>query len=173
MKGYLSAVGAVIVGLGASQLPAFDQQYTQRLGGAVDELRIITERFEASAQDAGLSREAALTRFAASGDGFLTRQGEDMETIIARYERLSAHLASVQTANPIERTLDLTRFYDAEIGARTLETFEPALPVSAEGLGFLGAGLVAGYLFFWLALTGIVALFRRSRPSYGSTRRRI
>jgi len=163
MKRALCALGAVLVGLAASQLPAFDQQYAQRLGGAVDELRIITERFDASAQDAGLSRDAALARFTTSGDSFLARQGEDMETVFTRYERLSAHLASVQTANPIERTLDLTRFYDAEIGARTLETFEPALPVSAEGLGFLGAGLVAGYILFWLALTAIVSLFGRRR----------
>jgi len=166
MKGYLSAIGALIVGLAASQLPAYDQQYTQRLGGAVDELRIITERFDASAQDAGLSRDAALARFAASDDDFLAGQGEDMATVISRYERLSAHLAAVETANPIERTLDLTRFYDPEIGGRTLENFEPALPVTAEGLGFLAGGLVAGYIVFWLVFTFIASLFGRRRPVY-------
>ncbi|MCK4862479.1 MAG: DUF2937 family protein, partial [Rhodobacteraceae bacterium] len=35
-------VGAVALGVSMSQFPEFTQQYQQRLGGAVDELRIIT-----------------------------------------------------------------------------------------------------------------------------------
>lgn len=161
MKGILAGIGALAMGLATSQLPAFDQQYTQRLGGAVDELRIITERFDASAREAGLSRGEAITRYAASGDPFLAGQGSDMESVFARYERLEAHLAIIRNANPVERTLGLTRYYDSEIGARTLDDFETALPVTAEGLGFLAAGLGAGFILFWLVLTLIAAPFRR------------
>ncbi|MEM9851772.1 MAG: DUF2937 family protein, partial [Pseudomonadota bacterium] len=38
-----------------SQFPEFSQQYVQRLGGAVDELRRVAADFDASARAAGLT----------------------------------------------------------------------------------------------------------------------
>ncbi|MEO1364377.1 MAG: DUF2937 family protein, partial [Pseudomonadota bacterium] len=43
-----------------SQFPEYSQQYTQRLGGAVDALAEVVADFDASARAEGLSREAAL-----------------------------------------------------------------------------------------------------------------
>ena len=45
----ISIVGGVGLGLVASQFPEYAQQYEQRLGGAVDELRVFVEKFDASA----------------------------------------------------------------------------------------------------------------------------
>ena len=43
-----------------SQLPEFTQQYTQRLGGAVDELVHFVAEFDTDAAQTGLSRVEAL-----------------------------------------------------------------------------------------------------------------
>jgi hypothetical protein len=42
MRRSLSLLGGLGLGLALSQFPEYAQQYTQRLGGAVDELRIET-----------------------------------------------------------------------------------------------------------------------------------
>ena len=42
-------IGGLALGVVLSQFPEYAQQYTQRLGGAVDELRIITEDFDRAA----------------------------------------------------------------------------------------------------------------------------
>ena len=51
--------GAVFLAA-ASQFPEYSQQYVQRLGGAVDELRLVVADFDKSAAGVGLSRDAAL-----------------------------------------------------------------------------------------------------------------
>ena len=51
---------ALLTGTVFSQSVEFTQQYLQRLGGAVDELEMVVERFDAGAARAGVSRHAAL-----------------------------------------------------------------------------------------------------------------
>ena len=41
MRRALSILGGLVLGFGFAQFPEYAQQYEQRLGGAVDELRII------------------------------------------------------------------------------------------------------------------------------------
>ena len=64
MRRTLGIVGGLALGLCLSQFPEYAQQYTQRLGGAVDELRIITSEFEVAAREAGLTLEQAIWRMA-------------------------------------------------------------------------------------------------------------
>ena len=45
MRRMIAGVGGLGLALVLSQFPEYAQQYTQRLGGAVDELRVITEDF--------------------------------------------------------------------------------------------------------------------------------
>ena len=68
MRRTLSLFGGLALGLALSQFPEYAQQYTQRLGGAVDELRAVTRQFDAAATAAGLSREQALARYGLSTD---------------------------------------------------------------------------------------------------------
>ena len=56
----LVLAGGVLGAASVSQFPEFSQQYTQRLGGAVDALGQVVADFDASAAAAGLDREAAL-----------------------------------------------------------------------------------------------------------------
>jgi len=46
MRRTLGILGGLALGLTLSQFPEYAQQYVQRLGGAVDELRIIVEDFD-------------------------------------------------------------------------------------------------------------------------------
>ena len=60
----LGLMGAVT----ASQGPEFAQQYRQRLGGAIDELRRAIARFDADAQAHGETRERAIARLRGNAD---------------------------------------------------------------------------------------------------------
>jgi hypothetical protein len=145
------------------QFPEYAQQYEQRLGGAVDELRIIAADFDRAAESAGLTRQAALERYGATGDEFVAGRGVAMARVFLRLEELSATLAEVSGASGWERFRNLPRYLDTEIGGRTLEAYRPAVPVTVEGVAYAGAGLLLGYLFASGLIRFVLLPFRR-RP---------
>ena len=166
MRRIIAGIGGLGLAVALSQFPEYAQQYTQRLGGAVDELRIITEDFDRAAAVGGLDRVQALQRYGASDDTFLAERGTAMSATFARYEQLSATLARIRDADPITRLQALPAYLDTDIGRRTLENYKPAMPVTIEGVLYAGAGFMLGYL----ALSGIWRFatmpFRRRRPHY-------
>jgi hypothetical protein len=163
MRRILSIFGGLALGLALSQFPEYAQQYQQRLGGAVDELRVIAEDFDRASTTAGLTRTEALGRYAGSADTFLVDRGLSMAATIARYEHLSAMLSRIQGANTIERFTLLPDFLDTDIGARALENFQPAVPVTAEGFAYAGGGFLLGYVMLSAILGALVLPFRRRR----------
>ncbi|MHA6689697.1 DUF2937 family protein [Devosia sp. A449] len=156
MRRIIAGVGGLGLAMALSQFPEYAQQYTQRLGGAVDELRVITEDFDRAAVAGGLDRIAALQRYEASNDGFLAGRGSSMAATFQRYDTLSATLARIEGANPVERFQLLPAYLDSDIGRRTLESYQPAIPVTMEGILYAGGGFILGYLVLsglWRFLT--------------------
>lgn len=152
-------VGATVLGLSMSQFPEFTQQYQQRLGGAVDELRIITEEFDRAATDQNMTRDEALGAY--TGSTFLEIRAIDLEATFQRYERLSEDLTLLENANAVDRLKNFTHMTDRKLVERTWEAFKPAVPVTSEGLTFAAAGGAAGFAGF----AGLFSLFRRRRKT--------
>lgn len=146
MRRMIAGIGGLALAIALSQFPEYAQQYTQRLGGAVDELRVITEDFDRAAVAGGLDRTAALARYNASNDDFLAGRGMSMTATFQRYDQLSTTLARIQDAGPIERFQLLPAYLDTDIGQRTLENYQPAVPVTMEGILYAGGGFILGYL---------------------------
>ena len=161
MRRTLGVIGGLGLGLVLSQFPEYAQQYTQRLGGAVDELRIITAEFDAAATAAGMTRETALGRYAAASDDFLQGRGVSMQRTFERYEELSATLERIRGADAVQRLTLLPQYMDTEIGARALENFQPAVPVTVEGLAYGGGGFLLGYLVTSGLVRFLMLPFRR------------
>ena len=163
MRRVIAGIGGVGLAVVLSQFPEYAQQYTQRLGGAVDELRVITQDFDRAALAGGLDRTAALERYNASNDDFLAGRGSSMTATFQRYEQLSATLTRIEGAGAIERFQSLPAYLDTDIGQRTLQAYKPAVPVTVEGILYAGGGFILGYL----VLSGIwrfVAMpFKRKR----------
>ncbi|MCI5096007.1 MAG: DUF2937 family protein [Rhodobacteraceae bacterium] len=126
-----------------SQLPEFTQQYTQRLGGAVDELEQFVAEFDTDAAQTGLSRGEALKQLAQAGQ-FGAARAETITQTIARQERLSADLNALRSAGPWLRVVHAGRSADADIMQATYADFQPAVPLTAEGAGFAAAGFAGG-----------------------------
>ena len=166
MRRIIAGVGGLGLAIALSQFPEYAQQYTQRLGGAVDELRVITEDFDRAAVEGGLDRAAALGRYEASNDDFLAGRGGSMTATFQRYEQLSATLARIQNAGAIERFQSLPAYLDTDIGRRTLESYKPAIPVTMEGILYAGGGFILGYLIFSGLWRFLAMPFKKRYPAY-------
>ncbi|MBT0958609.1 DUF2937 family protein [Alphaproteobacteria bacterium KMM 3653] len=155
----LRAIGIVggLAGAGTmAQFPEYSQQYVQRLGGAVDALAEVVADFDRSAEAEGKTRQAALDAMTGNSDSFVIRRGEDMTRTIARSERLSADLIAVRDASAFLRLTQAPRFMDPEIAREALQDFEPAVPLTLEGVGFATSGFFIG----WGVLVGLWAALR-------------
>lgn len=152
LKRLVFALSLVCAAL-ASQAPEFAQQYRQRLGGAIDELRAIVAQFDADAKGEKLTRDEALTRLQDNSDALVSKRAVAMRETIAREQRLNAQLQSFADAGPFQRIGVMLGDVDAGIARRAWQVFEPAVPLTVEGLvsaliGFvLGGGLLR--LLIW------------------------
>jgi hypothetical protein len=164
MRRTLAGIGGIGLALVLSQFPEYAQQYTQRLGGAVDELAAITQAFDRDAMAGGLDRQEALARYNSANDEFLAGRGRSMTATFQRYEQLSATLSQIEGAGPLERFRNLPAYLDSDIGQRTLAAYKPAVPVTVEGILYAGAGLLAGYLVVSALVRATTLPFRRRYP---------
>ena len=158
-------------GLLAAQGPEFAQQYAQRLGGALDELRRQIAGLDADAQATGQDREAALKRLRENPDAFVARRGEAARADIARMESLERQQQELNAAlSPIGRLLVILRSPDLSLAQATYRAYEPAVPNTGDGLL---AGLV-GFLAAWGGWRVITdfghSLGRRARRPVPETR---
>jgi hypothetical protein len=150
-------------GIVASQGPEYSQQYRQRLGGAIDELRLIVTRFEADAQASGENRDSAIARLRGNPDGLASRQGAAMQANVERLDRLEVHRQAMMEAGPFARVALMVRDGDEDVMEAAYRNFEPAVPVTEEGI----LATAIGFVMVWggiLLLMGFVrSLFRRPR----------
>jgi hypothetical protein len=150
---------AVLAGLIGSQGPEFAQQYRQRLGGALEELNRIVSEFDAEVRGQNMTRAEGLKRLEDNDDPLAHERGEDLAKIIERAKRLNEQIQAVNSADPLMRLYVVARTFDPEIARSTLDSYEPAEPLS---LGALTAGAL-GALWGWAATRVIAWPFSR-RP---------
>lgn len=150
---------AIVAGIVASQGPEFAQQYRQRLGGAVDELTRVIEHFNSDAAANGVDQAGALSVMARNNEPLVRQQAVSMAETILRYHRLTEQQQAFETTPPFQRIVVFMREYDGPLVDSTLNSFEPAVPATAEGIVFGAAGFAVVY--FVLRFLGLI--FRRRR----------
>lgn len=161
MIGRILAMAVGLFGaLVASQMPEFAQQYRQRLGGAIEELRRVVDRFDSSAQTSGLSRDQAIARLREQPEPLARREGEAIGDVVDRLDRLKRQSDDFAAAGSFERILVLIREMDPGLARATYLDFEPAMPATSEGVVAAGGG----FALFWGAMLFIARLFGRLRP---------
>jgi hypothetical protein len=147
----LTMAMALLAGIFFSQAPEFAQQYRQRIGGALDELKIIISEFDAQANHNGFDRQAALNIYALSPETFLRKQGESMRRTFDRYEMLAEQQRQLTLAPALARPFVVMRKPDSTTFANAWRDFTPALPVDLAGLTWAACGLFCGWLVAALA----------------------
>jgi hypothetical protein len=149
----IAALIGLFFAIAASQLPEYAQQYRQRLGGAIDELNTLIERFNAEAAQSGMNEDQGVAHLQQSDDRFVQQRGDQMRDTIMRRDRLEKQAQDFAKAGPVGRVLVLAEDFDPKIAARAYQAYEPAVPTTSEGLiaaliGFIfGGGLI--HLIAW------------------------
>jgi hypothetical protein len=135
---------AAATGLATAQAPEFAQQYKQRIGGALDELRTIIADFDKDAEASGLTRDEGLATYRKSSDSFLQARGQSMTGAMDRLALLETQQQAFATTAPLTQPLLLLKSADRKLLQGVWEDFDPGLPAGQAGFGWLAAGFLAG-----------------------------
>ena len=130
----VSTIVGIAAALVLSQAPEFEQQYSQRLGGAIGELEPIVANFDADAQRSSLSRKEALAIYGRSHEQFLKDRGKSMAEVFDRYDRLVRQHSALQDAGGLTQPALVLYTADAKLLDDTRRAFAPAVPLSLAGL---------------------------------------
>ncbi|HEY8579608.1 MAG TPA: DUF2937 family protein [Beijerinckiaceae bacterium] len=149
----------LLLGVLASQIPEYAQQYRQRLGGAIDEINRMLADFDADAARAAMSRNEGVERLSRNPDVFVAQRGQRVREEEARAQRLERQLAAMREGGPVRRVAVLARDFDSRIAQRAWESYEPAVPTTVEG----ALAAVIGFFLGWSALRTAGWAARRRR----------
>ncbi len=144
----LDRVLCVLGAAGLSQAPEFFQQYLQRLGGHLDEAKLILAGFAEVARRSGMTLQGYVDMLRAQPAMAVAETGARIAEIQARVEELATSEAALREANLWERPFVFLRHVDWDIAGRTWEVFKPAVPVTLEGAVYAGAGMVLALLLY-------------------------
>ena len=73
-------------------------------------------------------------------------QASRMEEVITRYGRLRAQLEAFRTGGPFARLSAFVVDFDRPLVQRTLQAYEPAVPITTEGVLLAAGGFLLAYL---------------------------
>jgi hypothetical protein len=152
-----------------SQAPEFQQQYRQRLGGALDEIGREIQRFNEDARAVGITPEAAVDRLLANPDELARRRGNAEIETLARQARLERQRQIFETESVIGRLTVLATDYDSQLAVGTWRSFRPAVPTTLDGLAasLFGAGIGLFLVILTTLMSrGIRRQFRRQHVAY-------
>ncbi len=155
------AIG-LLMALIASQMPEYLQQYRQRLGGAVDELKAIVADFDTEAARLSLDREQAFRRLEANPDGLARSRGSDMRATVDREARLERQQQAFATSGPMSQYAVFLEDFDPRVAERAYVAYSPAVPVTSSGIVAGLVGLLGGWSLTHLA---VWPLRRRQRAA--------
>lgn len=157
MRGIFCLVVGLAMAAVLCQEPEFQQQYRQRLDGAIDVLQQQSDRFDADARTLSLSREQALDRLKTNPDAVANAEGIQRQADFVRLDALKHDRLELEEPGFLHRAAALLRHLDRPLARATLAGFAPAAPLTAEGLFFGALGFLIGLLLSG-ALVGLAML---------------
>ena len=155
----LCVVAGAFVG---SQIPEFMQQYTQRLSGHVDELHRLLNQMRQVAAYSNKSLEQYIDKFVSNSDPDFTHQGEFMQGMLSRWEELHQALFHITNSSLWARPYVFLKEFQYDIAHSTINSFQPGINLSVEGLCYAGGGILIGWAFYQVMSKCIICGFSRT-----------
>ena len=138
------------------QFPNFMHQYVLELKGHVAELNHVIQNLSKTASISGKTLKAYVNKFLTSQDSDFVLQGEFMNTIINRYEKLNDSYQAMTEANLYAKPWVFLKHFDWNLAESTWSTFNPGFSFSLESLGYGFFGLVFGLMVYKTLSKGIL-----------------
>lgn len=152
-----------------SQIPQFIQQYTQRLAGNVDALQKLLTQLRNIALFSSKSLEQYIQKFRDSSDPDFISQADFMQGILMRWQDLHQTLDHLTQSSIWLRPYYFLKDLQPDVAHSTLESFQPGLSLTIEGLCYAGVGMILGWAFYQLisksiafGYTHALAIFKQS-----------
>lgn len=134
----VSTAGALIF----FQTPSFLVQYQQRLGGHVDELARLINKYKSAAADNGRTVEEYIGLHLQSNVKEFVSTGKIMTENVERYADLSAALKSLSQSKGFVKFFTFIKIFDLDIFKAALKNFVPGISFSIDTLIYGAAGIV-------------------------------
>jgi len=154
------SLGAVTGGAAFSQFPEYYAHYVQRLGGRIDQARERAAEIREDAAEKGLSVEAYVETFLESAPHSL--EGARMEESIFQLDRMETAYRALRDATTFDRPFVFAEQMNTGLVEATMGDFNPALPLTPEGLLYAAVGGLIG-LFFCFGSRRVVRRRRRRK----------
>jgi hypothetical protein len=116
-------VVSLVVAVALSQALALAHQYQQHLDAAIGELQRVIQQ-----------------------SGYARDQASRMDEVIARHGRLRAQENAFRDGGAFVRISAFILNFDQPLVQRTVLAYQPAIPLTAEGLLLAGGGFLGAYL---------------------------
>lgn len=147
----------------AGQFPTFQVQYRQQLAGRLEQVRADLSNLFNEARDKGLAPEEFLERASRESGSYTRILLEDAEQALADHQRLEAAYEALLLSDSLSRPFLFLQHLDPQIARSVAAHFQPALPLTLEGLVYAGLGLLIGVAFAALLEYAGRSLFRSLR----------
>ncbi|MFT3828322.1 MAG: DUF2937 family protein [Opitutaceae bacterium] len=164
IEGFLDRVACVFGAVFAAQAPEFFQQYLQRLGGHLDEVRRQLAAFEAAAQAAGKPWPQFVAETSANADPGLAKLGQTMAATAARAEHLAGAHAALFDASVWTRPWAFLTHLDTGIARATAAVFKPAVPTTFESAIYAALGVALAFIVWHWAIRLPLRRWLRAGP---------
>jgi hypothetical protein len=155
-----------------AQGPMWLQDLQQQLEARLSELSWQVEGIDRAASAVQKTRQAYIEKFCSQSDADFVQQGEMMKGTLARCERFTLLLHTLQDAPLWQRPMLCFVHFDKEVFAATWHSFEWGLAFNGETLVYAAVGLLFGWGLFefllWIGSHAFAALLRKKEPPAGA-----
>lgn len=139
---------AATVGIGASQVQSFIDQYLQRLGGHLDEATLNLERVQTGVRYQTMNETVR----------------RELETDAAsRVAELQSAYDSIATAGLVDKPIRFMQHADDAIVSGAWADFVPAIPLDTEALIYMATGIVLAIIAYEIIKLPLVLVFGQPR----------
>jgi hypothetical protein len=153
----VSASGAIIF----MQIPAFIVQYIQRLGGHVDELKLLIGKYKAAAADNGRTLDEYVQLHIQSGVKEFASTGKLMTENIERFNFLGDAYQQISGASGIKKFFLFISKSDMDIIRGTFSDFVPGISLSPDSILYAAAGIAVFMSLYFIIKKSISLIFSR------------
>ena len=142
-KAFIIVFG-VVCGAVAAQAPEFMQQYTQRLGGWLDGYSRLVSKLEEDVKQFNMTSEEYIAALRTSTDPKSVVEANRLANLLAVHKKLEDMQTAFNEAPAWKRGLVFVQNMENSLLQATYGIYKPAVPTTAEGAAYGGAGFVAG-----------------------------